>query len=147
MERFEQKLKALASDGKSVGTARELYDLWVDCCEDVYGEYVATDEYAELHAELVNTLMQVKRHAGALTDEFLGAMNMPTRREVNTLHRRLHETRREGKTLAAEIAAIKEQMERALEPKRPAGETAPTVTADKAHAPRPKRTKAAHTGS
>ncbi len=148
VERFEQKLKALASEGKSVGAARELYDLWVDCCEEVYGEYVATDEYAELHAQLVNTLMQVKRHAGALIDESLGAMNMPTRREVNTLHRRLHETRREGKTLAAEIATLKEQMARALQGQRPTSEAAAAVvTGDKPQSSRPKRPKAAHTGS
>lgn len=114
VERFEDKLKELSAAAKTVSAARELYDLWVDCCEEVYGEYVSTDEYAELHAELVNTLMQVKRHAGALIDEYLGAMNMPTRREVNTLHRRMQETRREGKTFAAELESLKEQMNRVL---------------------------------
>ncbi|MDX1487189.1 MAG: class III poly(R)-hydroxyalkanoic acid synthase subunit PhaE, partial [Acidiferrobacterales bacterium] len=91
VERFEEKIKEFSAAGKTVGGARELYDLWVDCCEEVYGKYVSTDEYAELHGELVNTLMQVKRHAGALIDEYLGAMNMPTRREVNTLHRRMQQ--------------------------------------------------------
>jgi class III poly(R)-hydroxyalkanoic acid synthase PhaE subunit len=114
VERFENKLKELSAAGKKVGAARELYDLWVDCCEEVYGEYASTDEYAELHAELVNTLMQVKRHAGALIDEYLGAMNMPTRREVNTLHRRVQETRREGKAFAAELETLKEQVGRML---------------------------------
>ncbi len=114
VERFEGKIKELSAAGKAVGSARELYDLWVDCCEEVYGEYVSTDEYATLHAELVNNLMQVKRHAGALIDEYLGAMNMPTRREVNTLHRRMQETRREGKAFAAELAGLKEELSRVL---------------------------------
>jgi class III poly(R)-hydroxyalkanoic acid synthase PhaE subunit len=149
VERFEQKLKAFASEGKSVGAARELYDLWVDCCEEVYGEYVSTDEYAELHAQLVNTLMQVKRHAGALIDESLGAMNMPTRREVNTLHRRLQETRREGKTLAAEIESLKEQIGRAVRVQPSVGESRAVSpqAADKAPSTRPKRPKTAHSGS
>ncbi len=114
VERFESRLKELSAAGKTVSAARELYDLWVDCCEEVYGEYVSTDEYAESHAELVNTLMQVKRHAGALIDEYLGAMNMPTRREVNTLHRRMQETRREGKAFAAELESLREQLSRVL---------------------------------
>lgn len=152
VERFEQKLKTLASEGKSVSAARELYDLWVDCCEEVYGEYVSTDEYAELHAQLVNTLMQVKRHAGALIDESLGAMNMPTRREVNTLHRRLQETRREGKTLAAEIESLKEQIGRAVRVQPTASEPRAAVSSsatapDKTRSARPKRPKTAHTGS
>jgi class III poly(R)-hydroxyalkanoic acid synthase PhaE subunit len=114
VERFENKLKEVSAAGKKVSAARDLYDLWVDCCEEVYGEYVSTDEYAELHAELVNTLMQVKHHAGALIDEYMGAMNMPTRREVNTLHRRMQETRRESKAFAAELESVKEQLTRVL---------------------------------
>ncbi|MFQ5936933.1 MAG: poly(R)-hydroxyalkanoic acid synthase subunit PhaE, partial [Acidiferrobacterales bacterium] len=101
-------------EGKTLTTARELYDVWVDCCEDVYGDYVATDEYAELHARLVNTLMALKRHAGAIIDEVLGAMNMPTRREVNTLHHRLQQMRREGNAMRTESAALKEQVELAI---------------------------------
>jgi class III poly(R)-hydroxyalkanoic acid synthase PhaE subunit len=121
VDRFEQKLKALASDGKAIGSTRELYDLWVDSCEEVYAEYVSTDEYTELHARLVNSLMMLKHHSSAMVDEVLGAMNMPTRREINTLHKRLQELRRDGKSMRSELESLREQL---------AGVTAVVATQD-----------------
>lgn len=112
VEHLEKRLRTLVKEGNEITSARELYDLWVDCCEEGYADYVSTDEYAELHANLVNSLMALKRHSSAMIDELLGAMNMPTRREVNTLHRRLQEARRESKTLHTEFQALKEQVER-----------------------------------
>ncbi|GMQ90251.1 MAG: hypothetical protein BMS9Abin10_0606 [Gammaproteobacteria bacterium] len=111
VERLEQRLKQLLEEDKQITTLRELYDLWVDCCEDVYGDYVATDDYAELHARLVNTLMMLKHHGNAMVDELLAAMNMPTQREIATLQRRLQEMRRDGKALRAELQSLKDQVE------------------------------------
>ncbi|MEE8634922.1 MAG: class III poly(R)-hydroxyalkanoic acid synthase subunit PhaE [Acidiferrobacterales bacterium] len=109
--RLEQKLKQLLKDGKELTTLRELYDLWVDCCEDVYGEYIATDEYADLRARLVNSLMALKHHGSTMVDAVLGAMNMPTQREVSTLQCRLQETRRDSKALRAELQSLKDRVE------------------------------------
>lgn len=111
VERLEQKLKQLLKEGKELTALRELYDLWVDCCEDVYGEYIATDEYADLHARLVNSLMALKHHGSIMVDEVLGAMNMPTQREVSTLQCRLQETRRDGKALRAELQSLKDRVD------------------------------------
>jgi class III poly(R)-hydroxyalkanoic acid synthase PhaE subunit len=109
VERLEAVLKAQSKDNKSVTGMRELYDLWVDCCEDAYGEHVSTDEYAELHGRLVNRLMALKQHSREMIDQLLDAIGIPTRRETNTLHRRLQEVRREGKAMRAELEALKAQ--------------------------------------
>ena len=109
VERLEALLTAQSKDNNSVTGIRELYDLWVDCCEDAYGEYVSTDEYAELHGRLVNRLMALKQHGREMIDQLLGAIGMPTRRETNTLHRRLQEVRREGRAIRAELEALKAQ--------------------------------------
>lgn len=109
VERLEAALKARSKDNKPVAGMRELYDLWVDCCEEAYGEYVSTDEYAEIHGHLINRLMALKQHSREMIDELLGGIGMPTRRETNTLHRRLQEVRREGKAMRAELEGLKAQ--------------------------------------
>lgn len=109
VERLEARLKERRKDNKSATGIRELYDLWVDCCEGAYGEYVSTDEYAELHGRLVNRLMALKHHSREMIDELLGAIGMPTRVETNTLQRRLQEVRREGRAIRAELEALKAQ--------------------------------------
>lgn len=108
--RLRDKVQSLLDEGKQVESARSLYDLWVGASEEVYAEQVMTPEYARLHGGLVNALMAVKQKLGQLVDESLGAVNMPTRRELRTLQDRLQATRREFKALQAEMAALKEEM-------------------------------------
>ncbi|MCB1877888.1 MAG: class III poly(R)-hydroxyalkanoic acid synthase subunit PhaE [Chromatiales bacterium] len=107
IDRFRDKLLALGEAEKKLSSTRDLYNLWVDASEEVYGEYVNTEDYAEIHGRLVNSLMLYKCQMGALMDEMLGAMNMPTRREIDTLQCRQGSARRELKALRREVAALK----------------------------------------
>ncbi len=111
VEQLETTLGKLAEEGKVIGSTREFYDLWVDCCEATYARFVSTDEYSELHGQLINRLMALKLHGASMIDEALGAMNMPTQREINTLLRRFEEMRRETKGVQAELQRLREQME------------------------------------
>jgi polyhydroxyalkanoate synthase subunit PhaE len=109
VEALRQRLEARIAEDKPVESLREMYDLWVDGSEQAYVEYVRSDHYGEVYGRLVNSLMKLKRHGTMLVDEALGAMNMPTRAEVDTLHRRLQEVRREIKALQAAIESLKNQ--------------------------------------
>ena len=110
VERLQWQIKEAEQKEKSIGSARELYDLWVHCCEAEYADRVMTDEYTELHGRLVNALMRVKQRMSVIVDEYLGAMNMPTRRELRTLQDRVQEARRETKRLRSELDALKKQL-------------------------------------
>lgn len=94
VELFQARLKELTEKGESITSVREIYNLWVDACEDAYAEYALSESYAELYGNLVNSLMAVKRQIARITEETLEAWNVPTRSEVNTLHKRLQEMRR-----------------------------------------------------
>jgi len=111
VERMRQKTDKLGNDGKTIDSARALYDLWIVSCEEVYGEQVMTSEYAELHGRLVNTLMAFKKQMSNVVDENLGALNMPTRSEIRTLQDRLQETRRENKQLRKDLDNLQEKVE------------------------------------
>ncbi len=78
---------------------RPLYDLWIDCGEDAYAEQVATPEFPHLQAEMINALMRMKRHEQMVVEEFMTALNMPTRREMDTTHKRIHELQRQVRQL------------------------------------------------
>ena len=108
-DRFQEKLNETTASDEPVTSLRAFYDLWVDACEEVYGEYAMSDEYSEMYGEMVNALMAVKRQGSLLVDEMLEAMNMPTHREINTLHQRLHAMRREYRALREEIEQIRDE--------------------------------------
>jgi len=110
VKRLHEKLEHKSQKSEAIDSARTLYDTWVETCEEVYGERVRTSEYAQINGRLVNASMGVKQHIGVLIDENLGALNMPTRKELRTLQTRMQENRRENKRLRSEVDALKAQI-------------------------------------
>ncbi len=111
LDRMRDKIIAMAADGKEFNSMREIYDLWVDCNEEAYADYVFTDEFSELYGKLTNSLMEVKQHGRNMVDEVLGGMNMPTRRGMNSVHKRQQELRREYKEVLKKMAGLEEKIE------------------------------------
>jgi class III poly(R)-hydroxyalkanoic acid synthase PhaE subunit len=93
-----------------VESARQLYDAWVGCCEEVYAAEVMTDDYAKMHGRLVNALMELKNRGGEILNESLSAMNIPTRDDLRTLQVRMQEQRRENKSLRSEVSALRREI-------------------------------------
>lgn len=93
VRKFQQRLTEIAEkeDGEPLSSFKAVYDCWVDCCEEVYAEYVMTDKYIALQGKVVNSLMELKNQGRILVDEIVGSLNMPTRREIDTLHSRFHQ--------------------------------------------------------
>jgi class III poly(R)-hydroxyalkanoic acid synthase PhaE subunit len=135
-ELFSHKLAEQLKEGKSLEGLRAAYNLWIDCGEEAYSEVVATPEFPHLQAQMVNALMRLKRHEQLMIDEGMTALNMPTRRELDTTHKRIHGLQQQLRTL-----------QDALEDIQPANEPGdePPATAPRAAATRssPARKKAA----
>lgn len=89
------RLAEQAKQGKGPDSLRAMYDLWVDCGEEAYGEMANSEAFSRAQAALTNTLMKVKQHEQQLIEEIAASLNMPTRRELNTALCRQHELRRE----------------------------------------------------
>lgn len=109
VKRLAEKLEQKSHKGELIKSARALYDTCVESCEEVYGERVRTTEYIRINGQLVNTFMGVKHQVGVMVDANLGALNMPTRRELRTLQARMQEDRRECRRLRAELELLKGQ--------------------------------------
>ena len=92
-----------------VESARQLYDTWVGCCEETYAAEIMTDDYRKLHGRMVNALMKLKSRWGEIFDELLSAMNIPTTDDLRTLQGRMHEQRRENKSLLTEINVLRRE--------------------------------------
>lgn len=110
LDAMQSRIIAMAEKGEEINSLREIYDLWVDCSEAAYGDYVFTDEFSELYGRLTNTLMAVKCHGRNIVDEALGAFNMPTRRGMNTVQRRQQELRRSQKDTLKKIESLEEEI-------------------------------------
>jgi class III poly(R)-hydroxyalkanoic acid synthase PhaE subunit len=123
-ELFSQKVTGLLKEGKPLEGLRATYNLWIDCGEDAYAEVMGTPDFPHMQAQMVNALMRLKRHEQAMMDEMMTALNMPTRRELDTTHQRVH-------GLQQQLGALQD----ALENDTPAEKTADAPRAAIAHAP------------
>ncbi|MDQ2696978.1 MAG: class III poly(R)-hydroxyalkanoic acid synthase subunit PhaE [Pseudomonadota bacterium] len=112
LDLLQQRLTALGQEGKSLDSVRAVYDLWVDCNEEAYAELARSPDYSEVYGRMINALMRVKRHGQMLVNEALSALNVPNRRELDTTHARLQETRRRLRELTDE--AGRDALERQL---------------------------------
>ncbi|MGH8582071.1 MAG: class III poly(R)-hydroxyalkanoic acid synthase subunit PhaE [Gammaproteobacteria bacterium] len=103
VERFSKKVLALGEEGKEIHTLRALYDLWVDAGEEAYNDLVFTESFSDIYARLVNALMALKRQNQNIVDEAVGALNLPTRKGLNTMQCRQQEMRRELRALRSQV--------------------------------------------
>jgi Poly(R)-hydroxyalkanoic acid synthase subunit (PHA_synth_III_E) len=67
--------------------ADALYDAWIDCAEDAYGRMAHGEAYCAAQADLVNAHSTLRAEARALLEHWAKALDLPTRSELNSLHR------------------------------------------------------------
>ncbi len=99
---LRDKITMLVKEGNTVENLRDIYRLWIDCAEQAYTEFVATEDFNQINANQLNALMEWKQHERKVIDELLGALNIPTRKELDALYLRIHQMRKEIKALQME---------------------------------------------
>ena len=125
---LEDKLAERGEPGRQIDSVRALYDLWVDSAEQAYAEVALTDEFRKVYGDVVNAQMRVRSHLQQEVERIGVDLGMPTRSELNSVHKRLHDLRRELRnrgessegssdardeqiaTLRAEVEALKRQV-------------------------------------
>lgn len=99
---LQHNVATLQGEEVQFDNLRTVYDLWVECGETAYSEFVNSEEYVNTHARLINSLMTWKQHEQKMVDDILNMFNMPTRKEMDTINLRMHQMRREVKALQKE---------------------------------------------
>ena len=117
-EVFEDKLAERSEPGRQIDSVRGLYDVWVDAAEDAYAEIALSGEFREVYGALVNAQMRVRRNLQREVERVATDLGMPTRTEIDSMGKRLHELHRDAKNraetlpdLAAEVAALRAEIE------------------------------------
>lgn len=95
LDLLDSKLAERDEPGRRIESARALYDLWIDAAEDAYAEIALSAEYREIYGNLINAQMRVRAGLNAEVERFAAQLGMPTRTEVDSLARQLHDLKRE----------------------------------------------------
>ena len=103
VQKFQEYVANPPKDAEPLTSLKEVYTKWVDICEGIYAKYAMTEEYTTLYGEVVNALMAFKKQLNKIIDESMDQFNLPTRAEVDSLHQRMHDLRREVMALKAAL--------------------------------------------
>jgi len=94
-EILELKLAERSEPGRQIDSVRALYDLWVDSAEEAYAEIALSDEFRTVYGNVVNSQMRVRSQMQQEVERIGVDLGMPTRTELNSVHKRMHDLRRE----------------------------------------------------
>ena len=94
-EILELKLAERSEPGRQIDSVRALYDLWVDSAEEAYAEIALSEEFRTVYGDVVNSQMRVRSQMQQEVERIGVDLGMPTRTELNSVHKRMHDLRRE----------------------------------------------------
>jgi len=113
-------------DAAPSAPSADLYDAWIDCAEGAYHQAAHSDSFARLLADLCNISSAIKVERGKLTEQLARHLDLPSRAEVDSLHRQVREL----------IATVRAAAGSASSPaKAPATAPAPAAAPARAAAP------------
>jgi len=148
LQQFQTYIVSPPAEGaKPLESLKDIYIKFVDIAEDVYAEFALSEEYTKLYGDVVNALTAYKKQLHEFVDDTLEQMNLPNRQEIDSVHKRVHELRRENLQLRKDIEALKaavglKDKQRAAAPKA-AAKAAPTPIKKTAVEKTPAKPKAA----
>jgi class III poly(R)-hydroxyalkanoic acid synthase PhaE subunit len=105
----EKMLRERQPPGPGINNYRELYDLWVDCGEKVFAQVAHSESYAKLQAQVGNAAIKLRARQQAVIERGLKHFDLPTRAELNTVHKQMRELRERIATLEEQLAEARER--------------------------------------
>src|SRR5680860_170636 len=100
---------------ESITTFKGLFDLWVNNAEGTFAELFRTEGFARIQGEAVNAAMTYKLRQRDVTEEFMKALDLPTRSEIDEVHRHVHDVRIELRYTKRTLEATRAELQQARE--------------------------------
>jgi class III poly(R)-hydroxyalkanoic acid synthase PhaE subunit len=125
LDRLERSIRDRTQESRPFKEVRELYDHWIECGEEVYAELARSEEYCQLQAALGNASVRLRAQQQKILERGLKHFDLPTRAEVNALHREVRELR--ARLAAADASSVK----RAPKAKRRGTSVSPRASSSK----------------
>lgn len=89
LQLLESRVKERAASDSPIEGFRDLYDLWVECSEQVFNTVAHSSAYSHLQGELSNAAMRLRARMQKVIEQGLRQFDLPTRSEINSVHQQL----------------------------------------------------------
>ena len=105
---FLPALQRSAAEGKAVSGGRELLDRWTATVNERLLKAQRSPDFLEAQRRLLDSLLKSRAAEHELVEIGAKAMDLPTRSEMDDVHKTLHELKREVRRLKRQLAAAEE---------------------------------------
>lgn len=102
---FGDQAGAKLRAGETFTSIKSVYDLWIECAEVAYGKVAHSPAYGKAQADLGNTMAHLRIEQRKQVEAISKHLDLPTRDELNTVHRRLKDLKTEVRLLQAALRA------------------------------------------
>jgi len=141
VQSLREKMTLMEKTGQNFKSLREVYELWVDVSEDIYGKFTTSKEFQDIYGNLVNSFVALKCGIDSAVETQMQSLNIPTPEAQDDLREKLQQAKRENEALRKEIKALKGQASVKKAPTKktatakPKASTKPTTAKSKATKP------------
>src|SRR5271156_1696582 len=84
-------MRKRSADDATTPSPSTLYDAWIDCAEQAYAQAAHGEAFTRSLAELCNILSAFKIERGKMLEALARQLDLPSRAEVDSLHRQLRD--------------------------------------------------------
>lgn len=106
---FIQALQASAVDGKPARSGRELLDRWTATVNERLLKAQRSDQFLEAQRRLLDAMLTSRAAERELVEIGAKAADLPTRAELDDVHKTLHAVKRELRALKRQLAGDTEE--------------------------------------
>lgn len=109
-EELMRQLVVLAEKGEPVNDWRQFQQLWGRVADDVYEQAFCSEDNLKVRGRFLNSLNTYRIYQQDLMELWMKLMNLPSRGEIDEVHKNIYELRKEVKTLKATVAKYEAQL-------------------------------------
>lgn len=112
-----QKVQKLnAGNASAPSSPAAIYDAWIDSAEEAYSQAAHGESFARMLAELCNLLSAFKIERGKLLEAFARHLDLPSRAEVDSLHRQVRDLKNAARETSAKAGETNAKTMRVSKP-------------------------------
>jgi hypothetical protein len=110
MQKVAIEMGEMYNKGQAPKTYKEFYTLWWTTNEDALHELFKSPEFSHLLGHVVDATMRVRKHYDDIIEEYLRALPVPTRSEMNELYKTLYLLKKEVKKNTKQVRELEEKL-------------------------------------
>ncbi|MGA1264751.1 MAG: class III poly(R)-hydroxyalkanoic acid synthase subunit PhaE [Prochlorothrix sp.] len=105
-ENLMQTLVEKAEKGEIVKDWKEFQGLWSQVADDIFAAAFCEEKNIKIRGKFINALNHYRLQQQELIEVLLSSMNLPTRSEVDEVHKTVYELRKQIKQLQKKVTAL-----------------------------------------